>query len=78
MIEATQANLAFQTAGRINAVTVDEGQAVDAGQILAVLDQDSALANRDQALANLMRAESTLKQMEMIAGAQSPSPACRS
>jgi HlyD family secretion protein len=66
MVEATQANLAFQMAGRINAVKVDEGQVVDADQILAVLDQDSALANRDQALANLMRAESTLKQMEMM------------
>lgn len=63
MIEATQANLAFQAAGRLSEVRVDEGQAVDAGQSLAVLDQGSALANRDQALANLMRAESTLKQM---------------
>ena len=66
MIEATQANLAFQTAGRINAVRVEEGQAVEAGQVLAVLDQDSALANRDQALANMVRAESTLKQMQIL------------
>ena len=66
MIEATQANLAFQTAGRINEVPADEGQVVEAGQLLAVLDQASALANREQALANLLRAGSTLKQMETL------------
>ena len=66
MIEATQANLAFQVAGRINEVRVDEGQTVDAGELLAVLDQDSALANRDQASANLMRAESALEEAETM------------
>ena len=66
MIEATQANLAFQTTGRVRTVRVDEGQVVEAGQTLAVLDQDSALANRGQALANLKRAESTLAQTELL------------
>jgi len=65
-IEATQANLAFQVAGRVKEVRIDEGQTVEAGQLLAVLDRDSFLASRDQALANLMRAEETLKQMDTL------------
>jgi HlyD family secretion protein len=65
-IEATQANLSFQVGGRVQAVPVDEGQAVEAGQLLAVLDQESFLANRDQANANLTRAEETLGQMQAM------------
>ena len=67
MIEATQANLAFQTAGRIkrSAGGRRPGRLTPV-RLLAVLDQDSALANREQALANLMRAESTLKQMDTL------------
>jgi HlyD family secretion protein len=65
-IEATQANLSFQVGGRVQAVPVDEGQAVEAGQLLAVLDQENFLANRDQANANLTRAEETLGQMQAM------------
>jgi HlyD family secretion protein len=65
-IEATQANLSFQVGGRVTDVPVDEGQAVEAGQLLAVLERDSFLAGRDQALANLTRAEETLNQMQIL------------
>ena len=65
-IEATQANLSFQVGGRVTEVPVDEGQAVEAGQLLAVLERDSFLAGRDQALANLTRAEETLNQMQSL------------
>jgi len=65
-IEATQANLAFQVGGRVNEVPVDEGQAVETDQVLAVLDQGSFLAVRDQARANLMRARETLTQMQTL------------
>jgi HlyD family secretion protein len=65
-IEAIQANLAFQAAGRVKDVLVDEGQAVEGGQLLAVLDQGSFLAGRDQALANLTRAKETLSQTETL------------
>ena len=64
MIEATQANLAFQMGGRIQDVLVEEGQTVEADQLLAVLEPGSALANRNQASANLLYAEGTLRQME--------------
>ncbi len=59
MIEATQAKLAFQTAGRINEVRVNEDHAVDAGQSLAILDQDSALAYRGQ---DIQQAYALLKE----------------
>jgi len=65
-IEATQADLAFQVGGRVQDVPVDEGQAVKAGQVLAVLEQQSFLANRDQANANLTRAEDTLGQAQTL------------
>ena len=59
MIEATQANLAFQMGGRIQDVLVEEGQTVDADQLLAVLEPGSALANRNQAAANLLYADAS-------------------
>jgi HlyD family secretion protein len=65
-IEATQADLSFQVGGRVRDVPVDEGQAVEAGQVLAVLERESFLANRDQAVANLTRAEDTLGQAQTL------------
>jgi HlyD family secretion protein len=65
-IEATQANLGFQVGGRVKEIAVDEGHAVEAGQLLAVLEQKSFLAARDQAFANLLRARETLSQMEAL------------
>ncbi len=65
-IEATQADLSFQVGGRVQDVAVDEGQAVKAGQLLAVLERESFLAKRDQAVANLKRAEETLSQAQIL------------
>ncbi|UCG06116.1 MAG: HlyD family efflux transporter periplasmic adaptor subunit [Desulfobacterales bacterium] len=65
-IEATQANLAFEVGGRVKDVAVEEGQAVEAGQLLAVLNRDSFLAGRDQSHANLTRARETLSQLETL------------
>ncbi len=65
-IEAVQSNLAFQVGGRVQEVLVDEGQAVRAGQLLAVLDRRELAALRDQAAANLARAEQGLRQQETV------------
>jgi HlyD family secretion protein len=65
-IEATQSNLAFQVSGRVRAVLADEGQAVAAGAVLAVLDPREFLALRDQAQANLLRATQSVRQMETV------------
>jgi HlyD family secretion protein len=63
-IEATEANIAFQTAGRVAAVLSDEGQRVEHDQVLAVLDRHEFIARRAQAEANLQAARQSLKQYE--------------
>ena len=65
-IEAVQSNLAFQVGGRVQSVTIDEGQAAVAGEVLAVLDHRELGALRDQAAANLVRAEQGLRQLETV------------
>ncbi len=65
-IEATSSNLAFQVGGRVQEVLTDEGQSVDAGAVLAVLDRREYAALRDQARANLQRAEQNLLQLETV------------
>jgi HlyD family secretion protein len=65
-IEATSSQLAFQVSGRVSEVLADEGQAVEAGAVLAVLDRREYLALRDQAQANLQRAEQNLRQLESL------------
>jgi HlyD family secretion protein len=65
-IEATQSNLAFQVNGRVKEVLADEGQAVGAGAVLAILDRREFMALRDQAQANLQRAVQNLRQLETV------------
>jgi HlyD family secretion protein len=65
-IEATQSNLGFQVGGRVKNVLVDEGQAVEVGQLLAVIERDGFLASRSQAKANLKRAQEMLNQLEAL------------
>jgi HlyD family secretion protein len=65
-IEATQADLAFQVSGRVQAVFFDEGQAVAKNQVLAVLDQQEFEARRAQARSDRMRFQENLKQLETL------------
>jgi len=65
-IEAIQANLAFEVGGRVKDVMTEEGQTVEAGQLLATLNRDSFLAGRDQSLANLTHAREILSQLETL------------
>lgn len=65
-IEATSSNLAFQVGGRVQDILTDEGQSVDAGAVLAVLDRREYAALRDQAHANLQRARQSLLQLETV------------
>jgi len=65
-IEATSSNLAFQVGGRVQEILTDEGQSVDAGAVLAVLDRREYVALRDQARANLQRAGQNLLQLETV------------
>ncbi len=63
-IELTEVNVAFKTPGRLIERTVDEGDPVKKGQMIARLDRDQLLAQRDRELAGLQAANSLLAQAE--------------
>ena len=61
-IELTEVNIAFKTAGRLVERTVDEGDPVKKGQIIARLDRDQLAAQRDRESAGLQSSEDQLAQ----------------
>jgi HlyD family secretion protein len=61
-IELTEVNIAFKTAGKLIERTVDEGDTVKKGQVIARLDRDQLVAQRDREVAGLASAESQLEQ----------------
>jgi HlyD family secretion protein len=63
-IELTEVNIAFKTAGRLIERTVDEGDIVKKGQVIARLDRDQLAAQRDREIAGLNSALSQLAQAE--------------
>ncbi len=63
-VEATEAQLGFQTPGRIEVVRVHEGDRVHAGDTLAALDRAELDARRAQAAAQLSAARSLLAELE--------------
>ena len=63
-IELTEVNIAFKTAGRLIERTVDEGDAVKKGQIIARLDRDQLMAQRAAQVAAIDSAESQLAQAQ--------------
>lgn len=52
-VDIRDVNLAFRVGGRVSEVQVDEGDAVQAGQLLARLDPAPLIHSRDSARANL-------------------------
>src|SRR5260370_5385737 len=67
-IELTDINIAFKTAGRLVERTVDEGDAVKKGQIIARLDRDQLLAQREREAAGLVSRASQLAQAQTAVG----------
>jgi HlyD family secretion protein len=63
-IELTEVNIAFKTAGRLIERTVDEGDAVKKGQLIARLDRDQLVAQRAAQVAAIQSAESQLAQSQ--------------
>ena len=61
-IEMTDVNIAFKTAGKLVERTVDEGDGVKKGQVLARLDRDQLLRQREREEAGLKSAESQRAQ----------------
>lgn len=63
-VEATEARLGFQAAGRVERVLAREGDAVRAGDTLAMLDAAELVARRDQAAAQVQAARALLRELE--------------
>jgi len=63
-IELTEVNLAFKTPGRLVERTVDEGDPVKKGQVVARLDNDQLRAQHDAQAAALEAAKTQLAQAE--------------
>jgi membrane fusion protein YbhG len=60
-IEGDDAAIAAKTAGRIREITVREGDHVEAGQVIAELDDEQVRAREDQATAALRQAEARVR-----------------
>ena len=67
-VEATQAELGFQVAGRLEALSVREGDQVIAGNELARLEQAELIAQREVARAQVASAQAGLA--ELLAGSR--------
>ncbi len=63
-VEAREADLGFQAAGRIVSINVDEGDAVQEGRVLAVLDTAEMAARRAAAAAQVEAARAQLTELE--------------
>jgi HlyD family secretion protein len=63
-VEATEASLGFQAAGRIESIRVHEGDKVKAGDTIAVLDRTELGARQSQAQAQVAGATAGLAEME--------------
>ena len=61
-MELTQVNIAFKIAGKLIERTVDEGDVVKKGQIIARLDRDQLLRQRERESAALIEARYQLTQ----------------
>src|SRR4051812_39141048 len=63
-IELTEINIAFKTSGRLIERTVDEGDYVKKGQLIARLDRDQLSAQREREQAGLVSSESQYAQAQ--------------
>ena len=64
-IEATEIAVATRLAGRLQEVTVGEGDFVQAGQVVARMQTDGLLAQRDEASARVLQARQSVGAAEM-------------
>lgn len=63
-VEATEAQLGFQSAGRIEVLKPREGETVKAGDELSRLDRSEMLARREQAVAQTFAAKAALRELQ--------------
>ena len=65
-IEAEQIDIATRTPGRVDRILVSEGDLVEAGQLLAVMDTRELAAQRARAQADVARAESQVEEVKAL------------
>ncbi len=63
-IEGDEATVAAKTSGRISDITVREGDAVTAGQVIAILDDEQIKAREEQARSAVAQAEARVLQAQ--------------
>jgi len=63
-IELTQVDIAFKSSGRLMERKVDEGDTVQKGEVIALLDREQLLHQRENAVATLATAEAQLAESE--------------
>lgn len=63
-VEVQDVNLAFRVSGRVNSITVDEGDHVKKGQLLSSLDKDVFEVKVDYSKAQLEEAQVSLRNAE--------------
>jgi len=63
-IELTQVDISFKVAGKLIERTVDEGDSVKKGQLIARIDRDTMERQKDRDAAGVFSAETQLRQME--------------
>jgi HlyD family secretion protein len=63
-IEGDDSAVAAKTSGRIREITVREGDPVQAGQVIAVLDDEQIRAREDQAMASVRQAQARVTLAE--------------
>lgn len=63
-IELTQVDISFKVAGKLVERTVDEGDSVKKGQLIARIDRDTMERQRDRDAAGVFSAETQMRQME--------------
>ncbi len=69
-IEATEIDIATRLPGRVEAILVNEGSFVEAGQVLAQMQVDTLLAQRAEAEAQLQQARDSLIGLQALVAAR--------
>lgn len=72
-IELTEVNLAFKIPGQLIELTVDEGDRVEEGDLIARLDSEQLERQRDAAIAGLKSARSRQREVEALIAFQTAS-----
>lgn len=68
VVSHRQSALGFERGGRLVEVRVDQGDRVEAGQVLAVLDRDALLAREQEWLAQVAQSEARLGLARLTSG----------